>query len=339
MFNKLYVVFCYKICKVCNIFVKNLIAFLENSDYNEINYDIDEGEEMYEMIEKFVIYLTTVKKSSNNTVLSYRRDLVKFNKFMEDQGITDVTKMNLTNLNSYMLHMEKEHLATSTISRNVATLKAYFGYLQREGYIFNDPALQLKAPKIEKKMPEVITTKEVDILLNQPSLNTNKGMRDRAMLELLYATGMRVSELISLKVSDVNLNASYIRCQDANHERIIPFGNVAKNALKSYICDARPAMIDQESEDALFTNCNGTPMSRQGFWKLLKKYAKNAGIEADITPHTLRHSFAAHLVANGADLRSVQEMLGHSDISTTQIYVRMNNRRIKDVYSKAHPRA
>lgn len=294
---------------------------------------------MYEMIDEFVTYLTDVKKSSMNTVVSYRRDLIKFNKFMETQGVTDVQRVNPTNLNSYMLHMEKEKFATSTISRNVATLKAFFGYLYRAGYIGTDPTIQLKAPKIEKKMPEILTPKEVDLLLSQPSMKTNKGIRDRAMLELLYATGIRVSELISLKLSDVNLGASYIHCQDLNRERIIPFGSVAKNILKVYVREARPAMVDNEAEEVLFTNCNGTPMSRQGFWKLLKKYAKNAGIQTDITPHTLRHSFAAHLVANGADLRSVQEMLGHSDISTTQIYARMNNRRIKEVYSKAHPRA
>ena len=235
--------------------------------------------------------------------------------------------------------MEKEQFATSTISRNVAALKAYFGFLNKEGYITFDPIEQLKAPKIEKKMPEVITMNEVDLLLKQPRPNTSKGVRDRAMLELLYATGIRVSELISLKVSDVDLNNCYIRCQDVNHERTIPFGNVAKTALRTYIKEARPSMVENENEEILFTNCNGSPMSRQGFWKLLKKYAKNAGIETDITPHTLRHSFAAHLVANGADLRAVQEMLGHSDISTTQIYARMNNRRIKDVYSKSHPRA
>lgn len=294
---------------------------------------------MYEMVDEFVTYLTDVKKSSMNTVVSYRRDLIKFNKFMETQGVTDVRKVNPTNLNSYMIHMEKEKFATSTISRNVATLKAYFGYLYRAGYIGTDPTIQLKAPKIEKKMPEILTPKEVDLLLSQPSMKTNKGIRDRAMLELLYATGIRVSELISLKLSDVNLSASYIHCQDVNRERIIPFGSMAKNILKIYIREARPAMVDNEAEEVLFTNCNGTPMSRQGFWKLLKKYAKNAGIQTDITPHTLRHSFAAHLVANGADLRSVQEMLGHSDISTTQIYARMDNRRIKEVYSKAHPRA
>ncbi len=294
---------------------------------------------MYEIIDGFVCYLTEVKKASANTVMSYQRDLVKFNKFAESQGIPDIRRINPTNLNSYMLYMEKEQFATSTISRNIATLKAFYGYLYREGHITENPAVKLKAPKIEKKIPEILTMGEVDLLLSQPSATTNKGLRDKAMLELLYATGIRVSELISLKLSDVNLNGSYIHCQDFNKDRVVPFGNVARNALKVYIRDARPAMITNNEEDALFTNCNGIPMSRQGFWKLLKKYAKNAGIQADITPHTLRHSFAAHLVANGADLRSVQEMLGHSDISTTQIYARMNGQRIREVYAKAHPRA
>ena len=294
---------------------------------------------MYEIIDGFVIYLTDVKKASANTIMSYQRDLVKFNKFAESQGVMDIRKMNQTNLNSYMLYMEKEQFATSTISRNIATLKAFYGYLYREGYIAENPALQLKAPKIEKKIPEILTMAEVDLLLSQPAVNTNKGLRDKAMLELLYATGIRVSELISLKLSDVNLNASYIHCQDFNKDRVVPFGNVAKNVLKVYIRDARPAMVANNEEDALFTNCNGIPMSRQGFWKLLKKYAKNAGIQSDITPHTLRHSFAAHLVANGADMRSEQEMLGHSDISTTQIYARMNGQHIREVYAKAHPRA
>lgn len=294
---------------------------------------------MCEIIDGFVIYLTDVKKSSANTVMSYQRDLVKFNKFAKSQGVTDILKITQTNLNSYMLYMEKEQFATSTISRNIAALKAFYGYLYREGQINENPTMQLKASKIEKKIPEILTTREVDLLLSQPAVDTNKGLRDKAMLELLYATGIRVSELISLKLSDVNLNGCYIHCQDFNKERIVPFGNVARNALKVYIRNARPGMVANNEEDALFTNCNGIPMSRQGFWKLLKKYAKNAGIQADITPHTLRHSFAAHLVANGADLRSVQEMLGHSDISTTQIYARMNGHRIREVYVKAHPRA
>ena len=294
---------------------------------------------MYTMIEGFVCYLTEVKRSSQNTVLSYKRDLIKFTHFMEEQGIDDVSKINATNLNSYILFMEKQQFATSTISRNIATIKAFFSYLFREGFVDSDPSCQLKAPKIEKKIPEILTMKEVDLLLSQPSMNTNKGIRDKAMLELLYATGIRVSELISLRLSDVNLSSSYIHCRDLTKERVIPFGNVAKNILKIYIRDVRPAMIGYEAEDILFTNCNGSPMSRQGFWKLLKKYAHEAGIKTDITPHTLRHSFAAHLVANGADLRSVQEMLGHADISTTQIYARMNNQHIREVYAKNHPRA
>ena len=180
---------------------------------------------------------------------------------------------------------------------------------------------------------------EVDLLLSQPAVNTNKGLRDKAMLELLYATGIRVSELISLKLSDVNLNASYIHCQDFNKDRVVPFGNVAKNALKVYIRDARPAMVANNEEDALFTNCNGIPMSRQGFWKIVKHYQEKAGISKDITPHTLRHSFAAHLLENGADLKSIQEMLGHADISSTQIYTQIVSQKLKDVYIKAHPRA
>ena len=294
---------------------------------------------MCEMLEKFVIYLTDEKKSSMNTVLSYHRDLIKFNKFMEDYGVSDVAKMTSTNLNSYVLYMERAKFATSTISRNIAALKAYFGFLYREGWICSNPSISLKAPKIEKKVPEILTTEEVDRLLNQPLMDTNKGIRDRAMLELLYATGIRVTELVSLKVTDVNLNGAYIHCRDENRERIIPFGAIAKSILKDYLKKARPAMVTDVNEKILFTNCNGTPMSRQGFWKLLKKYAQSAGIQSDITPHTLRHSFAAHMVANGADLRSVQEMLGHSDISTTQIYAKMNNSKIKEVYSKAHPRA
>jgi integrase/recombinase XerD len=294
---------------------------------------------MYEMIEEFMVYLTDVKKSSANTIASYRRDLLKFNNYMHTQGVQDAFAIHSEDLNAYMAHMEDEKFAPSTISRNIAALKAYFGFLVRTGYMDSDPTTELKAPKIEKKLPGILTMKEVDMLLEQPSMTTNKGMRDRAMMELLYATGIRVSELVSLRLSDVDLDASYIHCQEGSRERIIPFGNMAKNILMIYIQEARPAMVGDVGEDVLFTNCHGVPMSRQGFWKLLKKYAEKAGIQTDITPHTLRHSFAAHLVANGADLRSVQEMLGHSDISTTQIYARMNGRHIKDVYAKAHPRA
>ena len=201
-----------------------------------------------------------------------------------------------------------------------------------------DISEDLKAPKIEKKMPEILTTDEVNRLLDQPKGNTPKDIRDRAMLELLYATGIRVSELIGLKVSDVNLQIGYIICRDARKERVVPFGAPAKRALSDYIRSARDLMLADQTSDVLFTNCSGQPMSRQGFWKLVKYYARKAGITADITPHTLRHSFAAHLVENGADLRSVQEMLGHSDISTTQIYANMSQNKLREVYAKNFPR-
>ncbi len=287
----------------------------------------------------FVNYLQDVKKSSKNTILSYQRDLNKFFAYLEDMKIKDIKKVNNTSLNSYVLLMEKENFATSTISRNIATLKAYFNYLFKQGIVSSDPAEKLKAPKIEKKLPGILSVEEVTLLLNQPSGNSNKEIRDKAMLELLYATGIRVSELISLTMDDVNITSGYIRVSEGSRERIIPFGSVARTAMKNYLKNARPGMIAMESESILFTNCSGQPMSRQGFWKVLKQYAKRAGIESDITPHTLRHSFAAHLVENGADLRSVQEMLGHSDVSTTQIYAKMTNNRIKEVYAKAHPRA
>lgn len=293
---------------------------------------------MYEEVDQFIIYLREVKKSSENTILSYRRDLKKFCGYMEKHQIRNILQVTVTNLNSYLISMETSHFAPSTISRNLAVLKTFFAYLCRKGLMKENPAMGFKAPKVEKKVPEVLTVEEVSLLLGQPSGNSNKAIRDRAMLELLYATGMRVSELVDLKVDDLNLAAGYIRCDDNGRERMIPCGCAAQEALKDYVRNARPAMISRADEKALFVNCNGTSLSRQGLWKLLKQYAKRAGIGTDITPYTLRHSFAAHLVENGANLRSVQEMLGHSDISTTQIYARMNNERVKDVYAKAHPR-
>lgn len=279
-----------------------------------------------------------VKQTSENTEMSYRRDLMKVWHYMEDQGIADVNKISETNLNSYILYLEKNQFSAATISRNIASLKAFYHYMFREGIIKEDVSERLKAPKIEKRVPEILSTKDVIKLLEQPKGDTPKEIRDKAMLELLYATGIRVTELITLKVSDVNLQLGYIVCKDASKERVIPFGKEAKNALLRYLEGARDEMIDDSASEYLFANCSGQPMSRQGFWKLIKAYAKKAGITADITPHTLRHSFAAHLVENGADLRSVQEMLGHSDISTTQIYANMSHGRIREAYDRAHPR-
>lgn len=290
-------------------------------------------------IQNFISYLHNTKKTSGNTEVSYERDLRKMMRYFEgEQKITEVAQVTETNLNSYMLYLERRHFAASTVSRSVASMRAFFQYLYREHKIPSDPAEHLKPPKVEKKMPEILTVAEVDLLMAQPPGNTPKGLRDKAMLELLYATGIRVSELIHLRLEDVNMSMGYIVCRDGEKERIIPFGSVAKRALHHYLDQARESFLGGEDTGVLFTNCSGKPMSRQGFWKVLKGYAASAGIRKDITPHTLRHSFAAHLIQNGADVKSVQEMMGHSDISTTQMYVNMNVYKIRDVYAKAHPR-
>ena len=289
-------------------------------------------------VQEYISYLHNVKHTSNNTEMSYKRDLLKVCHFMQERGITSAAAVKEQDLKAYIHVLEEQKLAAATVSRNIASIKAFFLYLFSEGKIQNDPALCLKAPKIEKKMPEILTMGEVSALLEQANGDSPKEIRDKAMLELLYATGIRVTELISLKVSDVNLPMHFIMCRDPHKERMIPFGTQAHDALERYLGGVRAEMVEDKSSEILFANCSGKPMSRQGFWKLIKFYAKKAGITADITPHTLRHSFAAHLVENGADLKSVQEMLGHSDISTTQIYANMNHNRIREVYAKAHPR-
>ncbi len=289
-------------------------------------------------VQEYISYLHNVKHTSNNTEMSYKRDLLKVCHFMQERGINSATAVKEQDLKAYIHVLEEQKLAASTVSRNIASIKAFFLYLFSEGKIQNDAALCLKAPKIEKKMPEILTMGEVSALLEQANGDSPKEIRDKAMLELLYATGIRVTELISLKVSDVNLPMHFIMCRDPHKERMIPFGTQAHDALERYLGGVRAEMVEDKSSEILFANCSGKPMSRQGFWKLIKFYAKKAGITADITPHTLRHSFAAHLVENGADLKSVQEMLGHSDISTTQIYANMNHNRIREVYAKAHPR-
>ncbi|MBP5384954.1 MAG: site-specific tyrosine recombinase XerD [Lachnospiraceae bacterium] len=293
---------------------------------------------MEQQLQAFITYLHNVKKTSTNTELSYKRDLAKLEKFLAARGITETEKVNASDLEAYIQDLNDKGFKAATVSRNIASMKAFFGYAVKELGLSSDPSTGLKSPKIEKKMPEILTMEEVVRLLEQPKGDTPKEIRDKAMLELLYATGIRVSELIGLLVSDVNMQMNYILCRDANKERIIPFGNEARHALIRYLESSRNIMVEDPSSPILFANCSGQKMSRQGFWKLIKFYAKKAGITSDITPHTLRHSFAAHLVENGADLRSVQEMLGHSDISTTQIYASMNHNRIREVYTRAHPR-
>lgn len=293
---------------------------------------------MTQDIQNFIQYLHQEKQTSENTEVSYARDLKKMDRYLSSQGIVAASEVTVTALNSYVLFLEKEGRKPATISRSIASMKAFYHYMERERYIASDPSERLKAPRIEKKMPVILTTEEVTRLLEQPAGNSPKELRDAAMLELLYATGIRVSELISLKVSDVNLTMEYLVCTDGHKERIIPFGNIARDALARYLAEGRPKMIDDDTSDWLFTNCSGQAMSRQGFWKLIKSYGRKAGIEAEITPHMLRHSFAAHMVSNGADLKSVQELLGHSDISTTQVYAQLGQKRMREVYVKAHPR-
>ena len=294
---------------------------------------------MEEAIQKFISYLRKTKKSSPNTELSYKRDLEKLSRYLNDvAGITSWRDVTVTDLNAYVLSMEKEQYAPTTISRTIASTRTFFYYLLKQGLIAGNPADEVKAPKIEKKLPDILSVEEVASLLSMPDGKSPKGLRDRAMLELLYATGIRVSELIGLSLSDVNMTVGYITCRDRMRERAIPFGNAARTALLDYLNEGRSAFPGADECRFLFMNISGKPMSRQGFWKILKGYAAEAGIEHEITPHMLRHSFAAHMIENGADLRSVSEMLGHSDISTTQIYLNLNLGKMRDVYDKAHPR-
>ena len=293
---------------------------------------------MKDEILQFIEYLHVEKKTSKNTEVSYERDLRKLCLFLGEMGIHSVDGVSATILNRYVMELEAEGLKPATISRSIASMKAFFSYLFKQRRIDFDPTEELKAPKIEKKLPAILSMDEMERLLGQPDGNSPKELRDKAMLELLYATGIRVSELISLKLSDVNMQMEYVTCNDAHKERIIPFGKKAKDALRRYLQDGRSKLVDDDNCEWLFTNCSGQTMSRQGFWKLIKFYGGKAGIESEITPHTLRHSFAAHMVLNGADLKAVQEMLGYSDISATQVYAQMNQGKIRDVYLKAHPR-
>ena len=293
---------------------------------------------MERQITEYIAYLQNDKKKSYNTAISYQRDLVKMASYLREQNLTEFEKVTSTDLTAYIISLQNAGCASSTISRYVASIKSFYNYLHKKGVISEEPTDTLKAPKVEKKIPEIISVTDMVRLLTAPNGDTPKDYRDRAMLELLYATGIRVSELISLTIDDVNLQMGYITCTMSLHDRIVPFGNEAKQALEKYCKDGRPHMIKDESCRILFTNVKGEPMSRQGFWKLIKAYGRKAGIEADITPHTLRHSFAAHMVENGADLRSVSEMLGHSDISATQKYASFGNQRLREVYSKTHPR-
>ncbi|HBM46690.1 MULTISPECIES: tyrosine recombinase [unclassified Clostridium] len=271
-------------------------------------------------IEAFIHYLEDVKQSSRNTVVSYQRDLRQLKEYLERQGIEEPSRVTKTSLNAYISYLQRKGKATTTISRILASTKAFFHYEFMEGNIHRDPAELLKTPKIEKKIPLILSVEEVNRFLEQPDGTSAKEIRDKAMLELLYATGIRVSELIGLKLQDVNLSVGFLICRDGEKERMIPFGKKVNQYLKTYLDQARPELIKENESVWLFTNCSGRQMSRQGFWKIVKYYGDKAGIQVDITPHTLRHSFAAHLISSGADIQAVQTMLGHADLATTLAY-------------------
>lgn len=291
-------------------------------------------------VEKFENYLIKERDRSKNTVISYKRDLKQFFEFLNSEGIDllKIDKINQTNIMAYILHLEKSGKNSATVSRNIATLKTFFKYLLNNNIISSDPVYKLRAPKIDKKPPNSVDLSSIELLLEQPDCSADKGIRDKAILELLFATGIKVSELISLTVSDINLNMAYIECRSAKKKRIIPIGKKASKALRSYIETTRSKMLKTPDDNILFVNCNGTRFTRQGLWKIIKSYAKKADIPESITPNILRHSFAMHLVSNGADMESLQVMLGHSDTATTQIYFQAQKNMIKDVYMKAHPR-
>jgi integrase/recombinase XerD len=270
---------------------------------------------------------------------SYKRDVDQYIVYLQEINLLSVVNSNKTTVIAYLLHLQKKGRATSTISRNLASIRSFYQYITKIKMIEQDPTSELESPKVEKKLPQILSTQEVELLLEQPKCVDLKGFRDKAMLELLYATGIRVSELISLNLSDINLEIGFVKCNKGTRERMIPIGSIAIAAILEYLNKSRGLLIQQSDEKALFVNINGRRLTRQGFWKIIKQYKNLAKISKDITPHTLRHSFAAHLLENGADLRSIQEMLGHSDISSTQIYAQIAKNKIKEIYKKTHPRA
>lgn len=292
---------------------------------------------MLDLLKRYEDHLRWEKQASANTISSYLRDVTQFTAELDARGL-EIQDVKSSDVEAYVRTLLRRGRSDATVTRSLASIKSFFRWMIAQGILSENPAKRVILTKTERKLPQILTSKEVDLLLSQPESDL-KGLRDRAMLELLYATGIRVSELISLDVDDLNLYSGVLHCQSKGKERVIPLYPAAIRALSDYIRSVRPQLIESDDESALFVNMSGERMSRQGFWKLVKYYQEKAGIPKDITPHTLRHSFAAHLLENGADLQSIQEMLGHADISSTQIYSKLVNHRLNDVYRKAHPRA
>ena len=294
---------------------------------------------MLDLIQAYENYLTKVKQASINTISSYMRDIRQFADWLNRTEQLDVIDATQQNICDYLGFLEDEGRTGATISRSLASLKNFYGHVVSSGFLEKTPVSDIRVNRGEKKLPQILTGREIELLLSQPTCVDAKGYRDKAMLEVMYATGIRVSELIALDITDVNLEMGIVKCNTPKKSRVIPLYPAALKALTAYISDVRQSMLATPDEQALFVNVGGVRMSRQGFWKILKHYQAAAHIEKEITPHTLRHSFAVHLLENGADLGSLQELMGHSDISSTQLYTQMINQKLKSVYEKCHPKA
>ncbi|MBQ7331382.1 MAG: tyrosine recombinase [Oscillospiraceae bacterium] len=294
---------------------------------------------MLDLIQAYENYLSKVKQASSNTIASYMRDIRQFAQWLSHSEEIDVVEASQVNISDYLSHLQQDGRSGATVSRTLASLKNFYGYMVSSGFLERSPVVDIHVDRGEKKLPQILTGREIELLLAQPVCVDAKGYRDKAMLEVMYATGIRVTELIELDLDDVNLELGIIKCSTARKSRAIPLYPAALKALSVYINDIRSSMLADPTETALFVNVGGVRMSRQGFWKILKHYQTTARIEKDITPHTLRHSFAVHLLENGADLGSLQELMGHSDISSTQLYTHMVNQKLKSVYEKCHPKA
>lgn len=290
---------------------------------------------MLDLIKAYENFLSKVKQASANTISSYMRDIRQFAGWLGTE-VSDATQLNIS---AYLQYLEQDGRSAATISRTLASLKNFYAYLVSSGFCEKTPVTDIHIDRGEKKLPQILTGREIELLLAQPLCVDAKGFRDKAMLEVMYATGIRVTELIDLDIDDVNLEMGVIKCTAAKKTRMIPLYPAALRALTIYIRDIRESMLSSSDEAALFVNINGSRMSRQGFWKILKHYQAAAHIEKEITPHTLRHSFAVHLLENGADLNSLQELMGHCDISSTQMYTQLINQKLNKVYKKCHPKA
>jgi len=311
-----------------------------NKVYTDFIIFIFWGKSMEKLLADFINYLAVERGLARNTLVAYRTDLMSYIAFCRQHNMSDLNHAGKDTVLSYIYQLQTNNRSPTTISRHLAAIKAYYRFAFNEGVITKDPVQDLESPKPAQRLPRILNVEEVELLLSQPRINQPTGLRDKAMLELLYATGLRVSELVSLDLNNLNLENSFVRCYGkGSKERIVPIGDIAVHFIKEYLRHGRDKLEKSGTNPALFLNQRGQRMTRQGFWKIIKKYAAQAGIDTVITPHTLRHSFATHLLENGADIRSVQEMLGHADISTTQIYTHLTQKRVKDIYNRTHPRA